>query len=175
MILQKFLRIGKYEWARQRAYRANLVIWMIVIPLIFLVEYSVWTAVFSASGVDVVRGFTRTDLLVYYLLVHIVLLFTNTNVDKRISEQIKDGSLIKQVIKPMHFFWLTFAKHIWVRIFNLFILPSLVILGYLLIPEISVSPINFMLFLASVVLAMLLTFMYIFLFGVNIRISIGGT
>ena len=168
MILKKFLRIGTYELARQKAYHFDLLIWMIVIPMFFVVEYAIWRAVFSSGGVELVRGFTLSQLLTYYLMTHITLLFTNSNIDVKIAEKVKSGSLIKNIIKPMHFFWLSFAQHAWIRIFNLVMLaPILILVGALLIPELTATLATAFWYSVSVILAVILTFMYVFLFGIT--------
>jgi ABC-2 type transport system permease protein len=166
--LKQFSGIGKFMHNSQQAYRFDYYIWMILIPMFFIVEYFLWKYLFLASGQAIINGFTFSSIATYYLMSHIVGIVTNTNIDRKISFLVKKGLLIRYIIKPIHYYVFTSLMNMWRAIFKIIrFTPPLLFVAYLLIPKITYSHTNFSLFIISVLVAHVIKFAYIFVFAMT--------
>ncbi len=164
--IKRFLGIGKFEFNRHHAYRFDSLIWMILIPMFFLVEVFLWKSLFSASGQEVVNGFTFQSMTLYYFMAHVTMAVTSSNLDRMISYLVKTGKLIKFIIKPINFFHFSFIRNTWRSLIRAVLyIPPLIIAGYFLIPSIDFSYLQPHYYLISLILAGILKFNYIFMFG----------
>lgn len=98
------LRVGLAETI---AYRVEFIIWMLTMTLP-LVMLGLWTSV-AAEGPF--AGYAERDFVAYYLGAFIVRNLTGNWVVWQINEEIRTGSLMQRLLKPIHPFVTYAATH----------------------------------------------------------------
>jgi len=164
-VLRKFIGIGRRQLAFEQVYRFNTFVWAISVPLVFLINYFLWVSIFAASGQTVIKGFTLNDMLVYYLLSFITTILVSSHIDRVIPKLVKKGTLIKHLTKPINFITYSIIEDFWGNVFNIVILPPLLIEAYFLISSFSITSTNFVLYLISLISAFLISVFYVFSFS----------
>ncbi|MFM1847542.1 MAG: hypothetical protein RL417_1016 [Pseudomonadota bacterium] len=99
-----FLEILALELRRRFAYRADFWIRSILsVAVQGILGYAVWAAVFGATGMTAVGGYTLSQLVVYYLFAALVALLVRPDFGF-VARDIYDGSLTKFFVLPTSFF-----------------------------------------------------------------------
>ena len=152
------------------AYRMNFFGFFIGESLYCVVMYFIWKAVFLASGQDTFMGFSMTDMVLYVFLSNIVGFLTNTDSTDSIADEIKDGSIIMRMIKPVNVDISLLAFEIGNKIMMLTCVFVPVMLGveiyrYNVLSYVAFDFIKLLEFMLSVVLSYLLSFYLNLIFG----------
>lgn len=84
------------------AYKLNFLGYFIGESLYCFVMYFMWKSVFEASGENTFMGFTMLDMTIYVFIANIVVFLTNTDSTQMLAEEIRDGSIIMRMIKPVN-------------------------------------------------------------------------
>ncbi|MBT8491626.1 MAG: ABC-2 family transporter protein [Deltaproteobacteria bacterium] len=98
----------KVGFAETLAYRAEFIIWMLTMTLP-LVMLGLWTSVASEGPF---AGYQQADFVAYYLGAFIVRNLTGNWVVWQMNEEIRTGSLMQRLLKPIHPFVTYVATHI---------------------------------------------------------------
>ena len=147
------------------AYKFDFIIWSLSNPVWLSVVYFVWKSIYTFSGVEVIRGFTFLAFLNYMVLASFVGTVTFNGVDKRVREDIRRGTLVKHMVRPINYFKREFYGILGYRSFAFLVQSTpLLIFAYVFF-GLETTPIYLVLFLMSLVLAMILNFLFIFVFG----------
>jgi ABC-2 type transport system permease protein len=163
--LRKAFGIGRRQLAFEKVYRFNTFVWAFGIPLVFLVNYFLWTSIFTASGQELIKGFTLNDMLLYYLLSYVTMILSLSHIDNIIPKMVKKGTLVKRLTKPINLITFSIIQDVWVNIFNVAILPLLFVEAYFLISLSSITSVNIILYIISLTVAYLLNAFYVFSFS----------
>lgn len=152
------------------AYRVNFICYFIGESLYCIVMYFIWKAVFMSSSGNEFMGFDMTDMTVYVFLSNLVGYLTSTDSTASLAEEIKDGSIIMRMIKPVNvdLSLLTFEIGNKVMVLVCTFIPVMLgveIYRYIVLGYVAFNIINFLLFVISAVLSYLLTFYLNLLFG----------
>lgn len=83
------------------AYRTSFLCYAAGETLYCFVMYFIWKAVFAASGEGQFMGFSMTDMTIYVFLSNIVRFLTATDSTQSLAEEIRDGSIVMRLIKPV--------------------------------------------------------------------------
>ncbi len=84
------------------AYRSSFICYMAGESLYCFVMFFIWKAVFSASGEGQFMGFSMTDMTVYVFLSNMVRFLSSSDSTQNLAEEIRDGSIIMRLIKPVN-------------------------------------------------------------------------
>lgn len=84
------------------AYRSSFMCYVAGETLYCFVMFFIWKAVFAASGEGQFMGFTMTDMTVYVFLSNLVRFLTSSDSTQNLAEEIRDGSIIMRLIKPVN-------------------------------------------------------------------------
>ena len=152
------------------AYRASFFGFFIGELFYCFVMYYIWKAVFLSSGESTFSGFTMIDMTVYLFLTNIANFLTSTDSTYAIAEEIKDGSIIMRMIKPVNvdLSILFFELGNKVIITSCVFLPVMIgieIYKYVTLGYVAFKIIPFLLFILSISLSYLLAFYLNLLFG----------
>jgi ABC-2 type transport system permease protein len=83
-------------------YRGDFMLGTLMRFLPIVTQIFLWTAVFSAISQKTIAGYTREDLLAYYLLTMLARAFSSMpTLASGISRSIRDGSIKKFIIQPV--------------------------------------------------------------------------
>lgn len=93
------LRISLEE---RLVYRGDFMLGTLMRFLPFVTQIFLWTAVFGAVSQSTIAGYTRDDIIVYYLLSNVARAFSSMpGLAGSISRSILDGSIKKYLIQPV--------------------------------------------------------------------------
>lgn len=152
------------------AYRTSFMFFALGESLYCFVMYFIWKAVFMSSGDSTFMGFNMTDMTVYVFLSNLVGFLTATDSTDNLADEIRDGSIIMRMIKPVNVDHSILSFEIGNKVMTLtcIFLPVMVgveIYRYIVLGHIAFSISNFMIFAVSVVLSYLLSFYLNLIFG----------
>ncbi|MBW3018676.1 ABC-2 family transporter protein [Candidatus Woesearchaeota archaeon] len=82
-------------------FRFNFLVNILTVPLSVLIYAFLWTAIFSYTGQDLIRGFSLNGMIGYYVVSMIAGLFIWVDIDKWIAEDIRKGYLVVDMLRPM--------------------------------------------------------------------------
>jgi ABC-2 type transport system permease protein len=100
--MKKYAAIFKINLLNSLAYPAELATRCGMILIFMTVFFQLWHVTFSASGLQVLNGFTLHDTMWYLLLAETIEL-GRPRLARTISEQVKDGSIAYLLNKPYNF------------------------------------------------------------------------
>jgi ABC-2 type transport system permease protein len=145
-------------------YRADFFIGLLNGLINLLVLWFIWNAVFAASEVSTIGGFTLSAMMTYVVISASLKPLTYPGIEHRIEWDVRDGRISTLLTKPMSYplfrIFKGFSHAIFVSITN--VLP-IVFISILLI-GIS-APVNVLAFLISVILGYFVNYMLAFLTG----------
>ena len=158
--LQKQIRIIRAvaaatykEWA---AYRTHSLVSVFVGPVYFLVQISIWRAVYSGGGS--VGGMTLEGMITYYGVTALIGYLTMDFADWNLQMLIRTGKYITFALRPMHHRFFALSQKIGHRVLGFLFefLPVLVIFTALF--RVDLRPASWPWMLLSVALAYLMNF-----------------
>ncbi len=152
------------------AYRVNFICFFIGESLYCIVMYFIWKAVFMSSGNGNFMGFNMVDITLYVFLSNLVGFLTSTDSTSSLALEIKDGSIIMRMIKPvnLNLSLLAFELGDKVMVITCTFIPVMIgveIYRYITLGYIAFNIINFLLFIISVIFSYLIAFYLNLLFG----------
>lgn len=95
----KYATLALAETKKHLADRARFVIWILVDTLGVLIFPFLWLAIFGER--EIVHGFTRADIVTYFVLVYIFALVVSSHSALYIHDSIMQGNLNKLLVKPI--------------------------------------------------------------------------
>lgn len=151
-------------------YRVNFFLYRIGDVMGAFVAFYLWRAVFSSSHQSLIRGFSLSDMTFYIIMSFVTNLLTKSDSSFMIGEEVKDGSIIMRLLRPVHFAasylfteigfrWLVFVS---VGLPFLIIIIGLKLLSGQPILQISLMALTY---LFSLILAFLINFFFNICFG----------
>jgi len=165
--MSKFSGVVKTSIKDSIVYRFDMAITLITAPISILVFYSLWSAIYKYSGVDVIRGFTLVQLISYYVLTWVIGIFSYSNIEDAISHQVRSGGITKELLKPLNYLVSNFFITIGHRSFAMFIeiIPVFAI-GFIFF-KIKTSLTYLPFFLLSAIFAFILVYLISALVGMT--------
>lgn len=95
---RRIFRIALLSAQEQLQYRARIVIWIFV-DLFFVALYpAMWLAAYGER--EMIEGFTRDDIIVYFVGVAFINVFANFALAYYLSRQIRSGDIITRLLRP---------------------------------------------------------------------------
>ena len=67
------------------------------------VAFYLWKAVFDSSQESLIQGFSMADITLYIIMSFITSLLTKSDSSFMIGDEVKDGSIIMRLLRPVHF------------------------------------------------------------------------
>ena len=84
-------------------YRVNFLLYRIGDVMGAFVEFYLWKAVFDSSQEPLIQGFSMADITLYIIMSFVTNLLTRSDSSFMIGEEVKDGSIIMRLLRPVHF------------------------------------------------------------------------
>lgn len=152
------------------AYKMNFICFFIGEIFYCFVMYFIWKAVFESSGSGTFMSFSMTDMVVYLFLSNITMFFTDTDSTYAIGEEIKDGSIVMRLIKPIqvdlsYLFYELGNKSLVMSTVFFPVIIGVEIYKYSVAGHIAFDIGKFLLFMLSIILSYLLAFYLNLVFG----------
>lgn len=67
------------------------------------VAFYLWKAVFDSSSQSLIQGFQLSEMILYIIMSFVTNLLTRTDSSFMIGDEVKDGSIIMRLLRPVHF------------------------------------------------------------------------
>jgi len=149
-------------------YRFDFFVQLLLAPISLVVFYFLWKSIFTYSGEEVINGFTFTMMISYYVISLVVGYFTWSEVDADIEWDVRHGYLIRALIQPIKYIARSFYFELGINtLVIIFQAIPLMIIAFIFVGLEFVSPLNFVLFLISLLLALVLYFLISFMIGLS--------
>lgn len=166
-IYTPFIGAGVQEAA---VYRTDLFFALLGDVLACFVSYFIWKAVFLSGGGETLHGFTMPQMIVYIFLMFLTSVLIHSGGTYDIGEEIRDGSIAMRMIKPVSYN----ATFLFQEIGNKLVTTVLLIVPLVagveavrthVMGQVEFNVIQFVLYLASCVMAYLINFFFNICFG----------
>ena len=162
----KYFSVFKISFEAEFAYRLNFIMWRVRNVLSIFVVFFLWDTIFANPGREVF-GYDRAKILTYIfgLIIMRSVVLSIRSVD--VPGEIARGELSNYLIKPLSYFKYWFTRDIGSKGLNLiFAIFESTILFLILKPPffLQTNIVYILLFLCSVVLAVVLYFFLVFMF-----------
>lgn len=138
-ILKKYIHYIIYDFKEAIMYRLDMTVWMLIDIISPFVMIFVWIAAFKETA-DI-QSFNVNSMVAYYLIANFCLVITIPNTEWSVLNQVKNGTLSTELLRPVDFFWRLFvggsvfhAIRILVYI-PFFIIMTIIFKQYIVLPE----------------------------------------
>ncbi|PNQ82329.1 hypothetical protein C1T21_03730 [Paenibacillus sp. F4] len=160
-----YLKFFELSFREKYAYKFNFFTSMLAGFIMIFIQISVWIALFKESSAG--SAATLGQMIIYVLISSFIFNITRSEAGTKIGEKIDKGTIITDFTKPIHFRNYMFAEDAGNNMFQvLFIFfPSFLFFSFFYRLQISITPLNFMLFIVSLVFAVLISFFIKFIIG----------
>ncbi|PTX60712.1 ABC-2 type transport system permease protein [Melghirimyces profundicolus] len=128
-MLNTYLELIRIRFLMMLAYRVNYYSGMIIYSLNIGVYYFLWMAIYGENST--VNGTTAVQMATYVAVAWMSRAFYFNNLDREIAEEIRDGTVAVQLIRPYHYLLVKCFQGLGEGLFRLllFSVPGLVIVS----------------------------------------------
>ncbi len=164
----KFIAFAKREFKTGIAYRFQFLSSIVISPLMLVLSYFIWQAVYNNQGETIILGYSFNDMITYYVLSMIVGHFIFNMVGNDIQEKILYGDLNQDLLKPFSVFSQFLSRTVADRAFAFIVeVIPVFIISFVIFKIKLASFMIFLLFLISIILSFFINFLINFLMGVT--------
>ncbi|PKO00916.1 MAG: hypothetical protein CVU42_02030 [Chloroflexi bacterium HGW-Chloroflexi-4] len=143
------------SWMQYRSFFFILAFGWMIPPLIYLLVWS------TAAGEGSISGMTRGAFVAYYLILILVNQITYAQTNWTVGDLIRYGQINKVLLRPIPPLYDALSSEIAGKVVYLvFVVPILVILAFVLKPELDLTLINGLSFLPALIFAWALRFFW---------------
>lgn len=165
--MKKYLLIIKNVISRNLIYRGNSVIMMFAIFFSFVVLFYFWNSIYRQG--NQIGTYSLNQIISYYIWVTAFEIIILDNTSWSVGEEIKNGQINNNILKPMSFISFKFSQSVGGLIFRLMMYLPVVLMVMFLFRNYLVFPNQFIVwtsFFCSVLFGFLLYFSIYFLVGI---------
>lgn len=161
-MVSAYLDIIRIRFLMMLAYRVNYYSGIIIYALNIGAYYFLWKAIYGTK--ELLGGMTVTQMTTYVAVSWMARAFYFNNLDREIANEIKDGSVAIQFIRPYNYIVVKMMQGLGEGLFRflLFSVPGMVIVAFLFPVQLPTDALTWLIFLA----------MLFFSFLINTQINI---
>lgn len=153
-----------FSLGMQKAMRYRVNFWMDMVSFIFplCIQYFMWTSVYHSSANKIIFGYTLGQMLLYAVFAAITSRLVSISFVGEVNNEIKQGGFAKYLVRPVRFLPYQGACFLGEKIMNLiFATLLMVLIGVVFALRYSVqfTALQFVLYYASLILAMVLNYL----------------
>lgn len=131
--MNKYLKITGNNAERHLAYRFRMMVWIIVDILQFVMFPFIWLSIFS--GRADIAGFTKEDIVTYYVVAAFVALAAHSHVSRITRMDIMEGGLNQWLTKPINYYLQNMFRELGYKVIAIFLILAVTALAYLALPN----------------------------------------
>ncbi len=153
------------------SYRVNFFMFVFGNLMRTFVIYYLWKAVFLSSSSTTMNGFDLDDMIIYIFMSSLTAGTISTGTDGDIGQEVRDGSIAMNLIKPISYkvrmFYISFGAFIYQIVFVF--LPvwiGLLAVRYFTIGELPPGAFTVLLYFLSLILGFIVSYLMNFCFGI---------
>jgi ABC-2 type transport system permease protein len=153
------------------SYRVNFFMFVFGNLMRTFVIYYLWKAVFLSSSSTTMNGFSLDDMIIYIFMSSLTAGTISTGTDGDIGQEVRDGSIAMNLIKPISYkvrmFYISFGALIYQMVFVLVpVWIGLLAVRYFTIGELPPGFGTILLYLISLMLGFVVSYLMNFCFGI---------
>lgn len=103
--LNKIQGVLKLRIKEQWVFKTDYFIKFLAFPLMLLVTYFAWKAIYLNTGKEIINGFTFVQIISYYITSFFVSVFVSTDAANNVAVRVQHGTLVKHLLRPIHTFF----------------------------------------------------------------------
>jgi len=159
MNIKGYLALTRAGIKEQLHFRLGIVVVFFGNLIYLLIIYFLWKAIFASSDQQVVNGMTFSDTMIYLVLAMALFNFMEVFFVWTMGRNIQTGRIILDILKPIPFELYMFFSNAGNLVVNFFLtlIPTLIIV-YFLSGGAFLLGINLLLFVVSVIFALIINF-----------------
>jgi ABC-2 type transport system permease protein len=150
------------EWA---AYRTHMLATLVVGPVYFLVQYSIWTAVYSTR--DTIGGMDLAQMITYFGIVAVANYIVFDFADWNLQMLVRTGKFLTFLMRPLSHRYFALSQKVGHRALGFMLEFIPVYLVFWLVFGIRLMPANFVWASASLLLSFLMVFLINYCVGMT--------
>lgn len=150
------------EWA---AYRSHALVSLFVGPVMYLVQVSIWKAVYS--GKDTLNGLSLNDMLVYYAVSALIFYIIMDFADWNLHMLIRTGKFLTFLLRPMSHRYFALSQKVGHRVLGFFVEFLPVLLLFIFVFKVKLMPAYPIWFIVSLLLGFLMMFLVNYCVGIT--------
>lgn len=136
--MKKYVKIISGSIQKQLAFRARMVLWLLIdIGQIAILPF-IWIAIIQEKGN--INGFTPADIVTYYIILAFVSFLTSSHSAKYIEQDILTGTLNKFIVKPVTYCVRNYVSGLGYSFIAGTIALATILILYLFLPDIVLLP-----------------------------------
>ncbi|MCI2424971.1 ABC-2 family transporter protein [Candidatus Acetothermia bacterium] len=167
-MFRKYLKVASVVYQEGTQYRLQYVASFLCVIFPLLAVVFLWRTVFQ--DIQMIEGFTESMMITYYILVALLTDLVSPGIMMYITEDIREGTLSKYLLRPISRRWYHFSEEIGISL-GYSLVALIVILGFIFLFAVDFYfPANLLyipLFLVSVGLSMVLGTGLTYLFSLS--------
>ncbi len=165
MKLKKYVALTRAGMIESLQFRASFVVVFLGNLVYLTIMYFLWRSIYNSAGTDVVSGMTFSDTLIYLVLATALYNFMEMYLVWQMGRNIQTGQIVLDLLKPMEFrsYMLWSLSGSFVMQFFMTFLPTFIIIC--LMTESIHFGLNLVLFIISVVMAVIINYNIDFIVG----------
>lgn len=150
------------------AVKFALFVFVLVGFLSLVIYYFLWHSIYSFSGSTVIGGFTFPQLMSYYVLTNFAGMYFFTDLDQRMSNDIRNGVLVLDLVRPTTLLRINMGLELGQNLFVMAVQAApFFIAGIVLFGLHPASTLSLILSAISFAVAMILNMIFVFFFGLS--------
>ena len=160
-----YLYVYKTQILKSLAYKFDVYGNVIMQTIIMIATSFFWKALFA--NVDEVQGVTVETMLTYTVVSSMISVMLTTNVERRITDSVRKGTVAIDMMRPVNIFKVYFAENLGsvTALFFQNLLPVFIIGSLLVKVPLPANALSGLLFLVSLTLAFLINWFIAVIFG----------
>ncbi|MDR2044208.1 MAG: ABC-2 family transporter protein [Clostridium sp.] len=166
--MMKRVQLLKTEMIRGFMYRFDVFLGLLYPAIRFFVQFSFWTYIYNTNNnADVLFGFDRRTMVSYFFIGYIITLFNKSDA-MTLGNEIKDGKIDRDLLKPINYIWYRFMRNIGNKIFPVMLLIPFIVFFSLVFPNyvfFNVSVNSMILFFLFLLMGFIINFFIDFIIG----------
>lgn len=165
----KLAGILQSEIKRGFVYKLDKFLSMFYPAVRFIVQYSLWTSIYSLKDGQNIFGYSKASMISYFLVGYIVTVIVKSDAIS-LGSEIKDGTIDRDLIKPIHYMYYRLSRNFGAILVPLISALPFLVIAYLAIGDeiaINTSPIILLFFLLSLLIGFIINFFIDFIIGMS--------
>ena len=159
MRIKKYISLTRAGIIQELSFRLGTFVTVLGNLIYLTLIYYLWKSIYASSGSDIVNGMTFSDTIIYLVLATALFNFLEMYIVWNMSRSIQSGAIILDLLKPMNYRRLMFFNFFGNNVMTFFLtfLPTFIVVYFVTKGAIHIG-INIILFVISVVLALMVNF-----------------
>ncbi len=149
-MMSMYLDFVRIRFLMMLAYRVNYYSGIVIYAINIGAYYFLWKAIFGEA--ETLQGFTVIQMSTYVAVSWMARAFYFNNLDREISNEIVDGSVAIQIIRPYSYLLVKMMQGFGEGLFRLllFMIPGMIVVSFIFPLELPTDPVQWIVFFVMI-------------------------